>query len=101
MATIPLANPSGAALAILERLAPASNESALALSLRIGGGLASAGVTPRFFRAFRGILERLTEPLHTPRSRVDPHALTPTGLTPHVFPFFIPSTGWANGDLRH
>ena len=101
MATIPLANPSGAALAILERLAPASNESALALSLRIGEVLASEGVTPRFFRAFRGILERLTEQLHTPRSRVDRHALTLTVLTRMLFLYFIQSKGWLNGDRRY
>ena len=100
MATIPLANPSGAALAILERLAPASNESALALSLRIGEVLASEGVTPRFFRAFRGILERLTEQLHTPRSRVDRHALTLTVLTRMLFLYFIQAKGWLNGHCQ-
>jgi len=61
MATIAVASPSGSALATLERLAPAQTESALALSLRIGEVLASEGVTPRFFRAFRGTLDRLTE----------------------------------------
>jgi len=101
MATIAVHHPSGAALAILERLAPAKDESALALSLRIGEVLATEGVTPRFFRAFRGTLDRLTERLATPRSRVDRHALTLTALTRVLFLYFIQSKGWLNGDTRY
>jgi hypothetical protein len=100
-ATIPVAKPSGAGLAILERLTPTKNESALALSLRIGEVLASEGVTPRFFRAFRGTLDRLTERLRTPRSRVDRHALALTALTRVLFLYFIQSKGWLNGDTRY
>ena len=100
MATICPANPSGAALAILERLAPTRSESALALSLRIGEVLASEGVTPRFFRAFRGTLNRLTDRLRAPRSRGDRHALTLTALTRVLFLYFIQSKGWLNGDTR-
>src|SRR2546428_390236 len=55
----------------------------------------------RAFRAFRGILERLTERLHTPRSRVDRHALTLTALTRMLFLYFIQSKGWLNGDRRY
>lgn len=101
LATIPIANPSGAALATLERLAPGKAESALALSLRIGEVLASEGVTPRFFRAFRATLERLTGQLPAPRSRVDRHALTLTALTRVLFLYFIQSKGWLNGDTRY
>ncbi len=101
MATIAIARPSGSALATLERLAPARTESALALSLRIGEVLASEGVTPRFFRAFRGTLDRLTERLRTPRSRVDRHALTLTALTRVLFLYFIQSKGWLDGDPRY
>ena len=101
MATIAVANPSGSALATLERLAPARTESALALSLRIGEVLASEGVTPRFFRAFRGTLDRLTERLPTPRSRVDRHALTLTALTRVLFLYFIQSKGWLDSDPRY
>ncbi len=100
MATISPANPSGAALAILERLAPTEGESALALSLRVGEVLASEGVTPRFFRAFRGTLDRLTDRLHAPRSRIDRHALALTALTRVLFLYFIQSKGWLNGDTR-
>ena len=77
-ATIALSSPSGASLATIERLAPNPRESALALSLRIGEVLASEGVTPRFFRAFRDTLDRLTDRLATPRSRADRHALALT-----------------------
>ncbi len=101
MARIPLTNPSGSALATLERLAPARGESALALSLRIGEVLASEGVTPRFFRAFRHTLDRLTDRLTMPRSRVDRHALTLTALTRVLFLYFIQSKGWLNGDTRY
>jgi len=101
MATIAVARPSGSGLATLERLAPARSESALALSLRIGEVLASEGVTPRFFRAFRGTLDRLTERLHTPRSRVDRHALSLTALTRVLFLYFIQSKGWLDGDTRY
>ena len=101
MATIAVASPSGSALATLERLAPARTESALALSLRIGEVLASEGVTPRFFRAFRGTLDRLTERLRTPRSRVDRHALTLTALTRVLFLYFIQSKGWLDSDPRY
>jgi len=101
MATLSLTEPSGAALAIVERLAPAPNESALALSLRIGEVLASEGISPRFFRAFRGTLDRLTDRLRTPQSRVDRHALALTALTRVLFLYFIQSKGWLNGDTRY
>lgn len=101
MASISIPNPTGSALATLERLAPAKGESALALSLRVGEVLASEGVTPRFFRAFRSTLDRLTERLRTPRSRLDRHALTLTALTRVLFLYFIQSKGWLNGDTRY
>lgn len=101
LATIPVADPPGSALATLERLAPGRGESALALSLRIGEVLASEGVTPRFFRAFRTTLERLTGQLPAPRSRVDRHALTLTALTRVLFLYFIQSKGWLDGDSRY
>jgi len=99
-ATVPLIHPSGSALATLERLAPGKNETALALSLRIGEVLASEGVTPRFFRAFRTTLERLTDRLPAPRSRTDRHALALTALTRVLFLYFIQSKGWLDGDTR-
>lgn len=101
LATISVASPSGSGLATLERLAPAKDESALALSLRIGEALASEGVTPRFFRAFRSTLEQLTDRLAAPRPRADRHALTLTALTRVLFLYFIQSKGWLNGDTRY
>jgi hypothetical protein len=101
LATIALPNPSGASLATLERLAPNPGESALALSLRVGEVLASEGVTPRFFRAFRDTLDRLTDRLTTPRSRADRHALALTALTRVLFLYFIQSKGWLDGDTRY
>lgn len=101
LTSITLAAPSGSALATLERLAPVADESALALSLRIGEVLASEGVTPRFFRAFRNTLLQLTDRLRTPRSRVDRHALTLTALTRVLFLYFIQSKGWLDGDSRY
>lgn len=101
LATIPLIRPPGSALATLERLAPARSESALALSLRIAEVLATEGITPRFFRAFRMTLERLTDRLAVPRSRVDRHALALTALTRLLFLYFIQSKGWLDGDPRY
>ena len=99
--TINVTAPAGAALATLERLVPAVGETALALSLRIGEVLASEGVTPRFFRAFRGTLVDLTEQLRTPRSRLDRHTLALTTLTRVLFLYFIQSKGWLDGDTRY
>jgi len=101
LATIALPRPSGASLATLERLAPNPNESALALSLRVSEVLASEGITPRFFHAFRQTLDRLTDRLTTPRSRTDRHALALTALTRVLFLYFIQSKGWLNGDTRY
>jgi hypothetical protein len=101
VATVPLPRPPGAALAILERFAPTPGESALALSLRIGEALASEGVTPRFFRAFRQTLDRLTDRLPAPGARADRHALALTALTRVLFLYFVQSKGWLDGDARY
>jgi hypothetical protein len=98
---VDIARPSAVAVATLARLAPQSDESALALALRVGDVLSSEGVTPRFFRAFRSTLDRLTDRLTTPRSRVDRHALALTALTRVLFLYFVQSKGWLNGDPRY
>ncbi|HYL21483.1 MAG TPA: N-6 DNA methylase [Gemmatimonadales bacterium] len=98
---IPLEQPSGASLATLERLSPLAGETSLALSLRIGEALASEGVTPRFFRAFRTTLERLTDRLPAPRSRSERHVLALTALTRVLFLYFVQAKGWLDGDRRY
>src|SRR5204862_2109679 len=95
------AEPTAADLALLERLTPAADESALALSLRVGEALGTEAVTPRFFRAFRAVLERFTDRLPTPRSRSDRHALTLTALTRVLFLYFVQAKGWLDGDRRY
>ncbi|MGH7337277.1 MAG: DNA methyltransferase, partial [Myxococcota bacterium] len=85
---------------MLQRLAPLPDERALALALRVDDVLATEGVTPRFFRAFRDMLERLTDRLATPRSRADRHALALTTLTRVLFLYFVQSKGWLDGDSR-
>ena len=92
---------SGSTLATLERCAPLPDESALALSLRIGDALASEGVTSRFFQAFRSVLERLTHRLPAPRSRDDRHALALTALTRVLFLYFVQAKGWLDDDRRY
>ncbi len=99
--TIPLAHPPGAALAILDRLTPVSGETALSLSLRVGDALASEGVTPRFFHAFRAVLDRFADHLDRPRSRADRHALALTALTRVLFLYFVQEKGWLDGDHRY
>jgi len=101
VASFPLQCPSGRALSTLERLAPAPGETSLALSLRIGEALASEGVTPRFFKAFRAVLERLTDRLAAPRSRTERHALALSALTRVLFLYFIQAKGWLDGDRRY
>src|SRR5882724_11593294 len=101
LATIPLERPPGGSLDTLERFSPLAGETSLALSLRIGEALASEGVTPRFFRAFRATLERLTDRLPTPRSRSDRHALTLTALTRVLFLYFVQAKGWLDGERRY
>ena len=101
VATIPLERPSGGSLAMLERLSPLPGETSLALSLRIGEALASEGVTPRFFKAFRATLERLTDRLAAPRSRTERHALALTALTRVLFLYFVQAKGWLDGDRRY
>ncbi len=100
-ATLAPADPTAADLALLERLTPAPDESALALSLRVGEALGTEGVTPRFFRAFRAVLERFTDRLPVPRSRADRHALALTALTRVLFLYFVQEKGWLDGDRRY
>src|SRR5207247_3889484 len=101
LATIPLERPPGGAGDTLERFSPLAGETSLALSLRIGEALASEGVTPRFFKAFRATLERLTDRLGAPRSRTERHTLALTALTRVLFLYFIQSKGWLDGDSRY
>ena len=101
LATVPLPHPPCAAVAILERLAPVAGESALALSLRVGDVLATEGVTPRFFRAFRQTLDRLADRLSAPHARADRHDLALTALTRVLFLYFVQSKGWLDGDHRY
>ena len=93
--------PAGFALATLERLAPRPVETALALSLRVGDALASEAVTIRFFRAFRDLLERFTDRLRRPSSRIDRHTLALTALTRVLFLYFVQEKGWLDGDRRY
>jgi Eco57I restriction-modification methylase len=100
-ATIAPAHASGADLALLERLAPGADESALALSLRLGEVLGTESVTPRFFRAFRAVLERFTDRLSRPSSRSERHTLALTALTRVLFLYFVQERGWLDGDRRY
>ena len=100
VAAIPLERPPGSSLETLERFSPRPRETALALSLRVGEALASEAVTPRFFRAFRATLERLTDRLTTPRGRAERHALALTAFTRVLFLYFVQGKGWLDGD-RH
>ena len=101
VAALPLERTPGSSLGTLERFAPAPGEAPLSLSLRIGDALASEGVGPRFFKAFRAALERLTDRLPAPRSRADRHALALTALTRVLFLYFVQAKGWLHGDRRY
>ncbi len=101
LAVVPLPRAGGAALATLERCVPTPGESALALGLRIAEALATEGITPRFFRAFRTTLDRLTDRLPAPGARADRHTLALTALTRVLFLYFVQSKGWLDGDARY
>jgi len=101
VAAIPLDRPPGSSLETLERFSPRPRETALALSLRVGEALASEAVTPRFFRAFRATLERLTDRLITPRGRAERHSLALTAFTRVLFLYFVQGKGWLDGDRRY
>ena len=100
-AGLPTLRVAVATIPTLERLAPTAGESALALSLRIGEALATEGVTPRFFRAFRQTLDRLTDRLTVPHGRIERHDLALTALTRVLFLYFVQSKGWLDGDHRY
>ena len=100
-AVVPRERPPGSALALLERLRPGVDESPLALGLRIGEALATETVGPRFFRAFRGVLDRFAGRLATPRSAADRHALALTALTRVLFLYYVQAKGWLDGDPRY
>jgi len=99
--SVPLAHPSVATLATIERLAVTADESALGLSLRIGDALASEGVTPRFFRAFRDLVERFTDRLDPAIRAPDRRHLALTALTRVLFLYFVQAKGWLDGDPRY
>jgi hypothetical protein len=98
---VPLAHPPVATLATLERLAVGQDESALGLSLRIGEALASEGVTPRFFRAFRDTVIRFTDRLTSSARASDRRHLALTALTRVLFLYFVQAKGWLDGDSRY
>src|SRR5207244_2042975 len=56
---------------------------------------------PRFFKAFRLVLERLADRLPAPRSRTERHALALTALTRVLFLYFVQAKGWLDGDPRY
>jgi hypothetical protein len=92
---------AGSAVATLERCAPQPDETALSLWIRVGDALSSEAVTARFFLAFRSTLERLTDRLPAPHSRVERHALALTALTRVLFLYFVQARGWLDGDRRY
>ena len=98
---VPLDRVPASFLAALERCAPLPGETSLALALRVAEALASEGVTPRFFKAFRRVLERFTDRLPEPRSRSERHALALTALTRVLFLYFVQAKGWLDGDRRY
>ena len=98
---VPLANPPVATLATIERLTAGVDDSALGLSLKVGEALASEGVTPRFFRAFREAVHRFTDRLTTPSREQDRRHLALTALTRVLFLYFVQAKGWLDGDPRY
>jgi hypothetical protein len=96
---IDLDQPAPAALAQLARLA-ASDGGALAQAARIADGLSGEAVGHRFFRQFRGTLERMSAGLPTALRGEDRRSLALLQLTRVLFLYFIQAKGWLDGRDR-
>lgn len=83
---------------LLERLRPRSGESALALHLRVAAILSTEGVSDRFFRAMRRVVDRFTAECPLAVARADARVLAVGMLIRVMFLYFVQAKGWLAGE---
>jgi hypothetical protein len=91
---VSLNTPDTESLASLARLAGASEGGTLAFAARAADALSTEPVGRRFFRVFKGTLDRMAAGLPEPMPRADRHAIVLLQLTRVLFLYFIQSKGW-------
>lgn len=96
--TLDSRSPDGRALDLLERLRPRAAEPALALHLRAAAVLTTEGVSERFVRALRRVLDRFTTECPLPIARSDARVVAFTTLTRVLFLYFVQAKGWLAGE---
>jgi hypothetical protein len=97
---VDLAHPSASALASLRRLEGVGPGGALAYAAQVAGALAGQAVGRRFFRAFKGSLERMEDALRGQLRAEDRRNLALLHLTRVLFLYFVQAKGWLDGRER-
>ncbi len=95
--TIDLSNPSTVDLQCLDRLRCGGTRSALGLTAAIAEALSVEEAGARFFRAFRGVLNQMSQALPSRIALEDRHGLALLQLTRVLFLYFVQSKGWLDG----
>ena len=91
---VSLSTPDAETLASLARLAGTPEGGTLAFAARAAEALSAEPVGRRFFREFKGTLDRMAAAFPEPMPRADRHALVLLQLTRVLFLYFIQSKGW-------
>jgi hypothetical protein len=91
---VSLSSPDAESLASLARLAGTPEGGALAFAARAAEALSTEPVGRRFFREFKGTLDRMAAALPEPMPTADRHAVVLLQLTRVLFLYFIQSKGW-------
>jgi hypothetical protein len=89
-----LNSPDAESVASLARLAGTAEGGTLAFAARAADALSTEPVGRRFFREFKGTLDRMTAALPEPMPRADRHGIVLLQLTRVLFLYFIQSKGW-------
>ncbi len=95
--TISLTDPTPFALDQLSRLRPRPRTNALSHALFVSELLRSEVVGEQFFRAFRGVLERMVAALGKRKPLADRKLVSLLVLTRMLFLYFVQSKGWLDG----
>jgi hypothetical protein len=97
---VALDEPERAALASLARLAVQGKPGAARYATHVADALSGEPVGRRFFREFRGTLERMAAGLPGPLPGADRHAIALLQLTRVLFLYFVQAKGWLAGNER-
>ncbi|MGH7578841.1 MAG: Eco57I restriction-modification methylase domain-containing protein, partial [Gemmatimonadales bacterium] len=92
--------PERSALAALGRLASSGYVGAAGYAAHVAEALGGEAAGRRFFREFRGTLERMAAGLPGPLPAGDRHSLALLQLTRVLFLYFVQAKGWLAGNAR-